>query len=349
MPEKPGENTPPRRAFSDVFHRLRQGLTGGGKQAPDETINDTLNKGRIIGGQKKGSLQEIEVEFARNPDRGPVFDARHNALLITRQLIEALLSGDKERITEMRQQIARTGGFLMHYNGEGKERLEHSYDPTNPRQGGWLMAETTAVPVDPMGFPLGEERILGADGQFYVPPDTPDATYDKFPLLLGAGDRILDGDMISQEIRGKPQIAMLIGDIATVPNWSGYGFAAATEDAAFQRVVQQINAQRQNVIKYALAAIASVKAVCRGNVMLSKVQEPGLRNYRSLYLHTLRQNATGFIHGKQVLQMVPVELPAGDKGELLVDWYVTVQQMEEAEGRDDIVIRDENMNLPETA
>lgn len=349
MPEKPGEDTPQRSSFRDVFHRLRQGLTGSGSQPQPEAIGDTLNKGKVVGGQKRGRLMEIEVEFARDPARGVDFDRRHNDLLITRALIEALLSGDKARITEMRQKIAKTGGFLMHYDGEGKDRLEHGYDFSYPSKGGWLMAETSAVPVDSTGFPLRQDRILGADGQFYIPADTPDATAEKFPLLLSNNDRILDGDMISQEIRGKPQIAMLIADIATVPDWSGYGFAAATEDAAFQRVVQEINVQRENVIKYALAAIASVKAVCKGNVMLSKVQEPGLRNYRSLYLHTLRQNATGYIHGKQTLQKVPVELPAGDKGELLVDWYVTVQQLEEVEVRDDIVIRDEDTTLPDAA
>ncbi len=342
MPEHPDDYRPIEE-FDDHFERLLSEMGNGGKPAPAD-IGEKLDREKVQGGHKLGRLEDIEVEFVRNPARGADFDRRHNDLLITREVIETLLSQEKARISAMRTQVARSGGFLMRYDRVGEQRLHDVYDGQNPVKGGWLMAETSGIPLDRSGQRIAG-RVLGADGQFYIPPDDDTATPDPFPLLQIGKDSFLDAPMTSEEVRTHPQTAMLIADISSVREFTGYGFSAATEDAAFLRVVQEINAQRSgiNAIKYALAAIASVKGVMDKNkVLLAPALDPeGMRNYRSMFLHTLRGDASGDLLGKQVRHLVPVELPAGDEGFLYVDWYVTSQRLENATMRSDLALRDE--------
>jgi len=324
-------------AFEAAMQRLRQ---KGANEVSTEEIA-ALQQGRKSEGSKMGSLSEVAVEFVRNPDRGASFDLRHNQLLITRALIEALLSKDDDRMQEMENQVAQSGGFLMTYDGEGKQRLENAYNFDRPKEGGWLMAETSAVPLGRDGQPLQEGRVLGADGQFLIPADNNDDVPKDFPLL-GEHDYVLDGETISQDVKARPSSAMLIGDIAALREYSRYGFAAVTEDAAFTRLIHEINTQRENKIQYILAAIAGVKGIMNNKgELLHTALEPGIRNWRSLNLHMNRRSAPGFLHGKQRDRRVDVELPAGDMGQLIVDWYVTVQRVSKIVPNIEIHIVDE--------
>jgi len=294
--------------------------------------------------KKSGGLKDIQVEFVRSPSRGVDFDNRHNNLLITENVIEVLLSQEKEHIDELRRSIANKGGFLMRYHGVGEERLRNVYDNNNPQKGGWLMQETSGI-VYKDGAPITEGRVIGADGQFFIPPDDETANTDLFPLLQNGKDQFLDAENLSEDVRKNPASAMLVADISSVSTYNGLGFAAATEDAAFNRIKNEINFVRSTSIKYIFAAIASVKAVTNSKKeLLAPPLEPeGMRNYRSIILHTLRGNASGYIHGKQRHHYVPVGLPAGDRGYLLVDWYVTVQDLENIEPRTDLQMSEENI------
>ena len=294
-----------------------------------------------------GTLQNIEVEFVRSPVRGQDFDARHNRLLITRQAVEILLRGDPEEIKRFRAAIADCGGFLLPYNGVGTERTGDAYDSGQPEKGGWLMAEASGIPVRSSSVPDG--RVVGADAQIYVPPDKViEYSSERAPLPVGPDDRPFEGDSIIAEILRNPQTAMLISDISAVPEWQRFGFAAACEDGAFKRVITEINKVRENAngIKYALAAIASLKGVQDKNHRnLTDVLDPGLRFIRSVLLHTLRSNrAPGVILGKQVGHTVPAELPCGEQGHLLLDWYLTAQPLAGMNIRDDITLREEELN-----
>ncbi len=339
MPEKP-DPTPlsAKQLLADAVRRLdASSLKPNGIQAAMQQVRQTPRP-------RPGSLDDISVEFVRSPERGVNFDTRHNAMLVTREAVEALLSGDQERIGELRTKIETRGGFFLRYQGEGKERLEHAYAADNPGEGGWLMAETSARPIlDGTGEEVSD-KVLGGDGQFLILPDRDDASSDELPLPdVLRGDALIEGEAVLQEILSDPACAMLIADIATAEEYRRYGFARATEDAAFMRVLLDINHHRRKTVKYALAAMASLKGVQDANHQsLSPVHEPGMRNMPSLLLHVSKPGrAPGFILGKQKGRTVPVELPAGDQGHLLFDWYVTAQPLANVRHRSDIDMRDE--------
>lgn len=314
--------------------------------ASSPSIKEALQKSRVEEGKKVGSLRDIQVEFVTNPERGVDFDIRHNQLLIRDELVKVLSANNPVKIRELEEQIAESGGFLLKYDGEGRERLLDAYDFKNPKKGGWLMAETSAIPLDRGGNPLTKNRVLGADGQFYIPPDSDDASPDLFPLLEAGTDSILDGETISEDIKTRPAHAMLIADISAVREYSRFGFAAVTEDAAFYRLIHEINQQRERVIKYVVAAVASVKGVMdnRGVLQAPVLEQSGLRNWRSLNLHTNRGNARGFLHGKQKNHEVPVTLLNEQPGKLLVDWYVTIQEVKKISPPQNLFMFDEKVD-----
>lgn len=345
MPEKPdpAPSLSARQLLADAVRRLDpSSLT------PTKTngIQAALQQARQNVPQRPGSLDDISVEFVRSPDRGVNFDARHNAMLLTRESVEALLSGDQERINELRAKVETRGGFFLRYQGEGKERLEHAYSHDRPGEGGWLMAETSGRPMlDPTREEFSK-KVLGGDGQFLILPDRDNVSSDELPLPdILRGDTVMEGEAILQEIMNDPACAMLIADIATLEEYRRYGFARATEDAAFMRVLLDINHHRQKTVKYALAAMASLKGVQDANHQnLSPIHEPGMRNMPSLLLHVSKPGrAPGFILGKQKGRTVPVELPAGDQGHLLFDWYVTAQPLANVKPRSDIDMHEEQL------
>lgn len=283
------------------------------------------------------NASEVHVRFLHDPRHGEDFDRRHNALLVTRMLIEALLSQNPDRICEVRREIEGRGGFLMQYNGEGAHRLTKAYSTQMPEAGGWLMTETTGRMN---GAPL---HVMGADGQFYIPPDDTRLFDTDLPIPEFPADRPIEGDAALAAIQEDPRIAMLVGDIAAFREYQGRGLAAATEDAAYARVAQVINEQRVHKIQYALAAIASIKGLRddAGNDLVPPM-DPGMRNLRSVLLHTVRNRSTpGMILAQLRGRTTDVELPDGAPGKLLVDWYVTGQPIENAKLPGHITVSDE--------
>ncbi len=330
---------------------LRQALVAAANQPNQEQslnptgITEALQQSCVEGGNKIGSLRDVQVERVTNPERGPSFDFRHNQLLTRDALVEVLASNDSERIRALEDEIAESGGFLLEYNGVGTERLNNAFDFNDPARGGWIMLETSAIPLDKNGAPLTSGKVLGADGQFYIPPDSDDASPEHFPLLEAGRDVIMNGLVISEGIKTHPAEAMCIADISAVREYSRFGFAAVTEDAAFY-LLQEINGLRQHTIKYVVAAIASVKGVMdnEGALLAPALDGSGLSNLRSLNLHINRRNARGFLHGKQSGRRVPVNLPDKTPGSLIVDWFVTVQEVKKMTPPQNLYIFGKNMN-----
>ncbi len=275
---------------------------------------------------------EIEVQFVADAKRGSDFDARHELLNVSARVIETIRFGTDNQIAQLTKDIQGQGGFLMSYKGVGEQRIENRLDSRWSEEGGWVMAETSGRPVNSETNWQPGERIVGGDGHFWVPPDR-EIDLGDLPLPIADEDVVLEGEKIIEEILSDPACAVLIADIcATTPKM---GFASATEDVALHQI-SLLNATRRHQLKYAIAAIASVKGLeNEQGEPIGREFDPGLLNVASVILHT-RANLPGCMLGRQTNRKVSATLPDGTPVSLLVDWYITAQKLAGIQPRKDV-------------
>ncbi len=271
--------------------------------------------------------QDIIVTKIEDPARGPEFDYRHEKLNITPEVVATALSHEPDRAFLLRRKIRDRGGFLEHYSDVGAGRIAETVRPGENDGGGWLMLEASGSLVKG-GVP--HPRIVGGDGHFFVPPDK-QLFVPSVPLPIDQErhDVVFDEGLDAlREILADPACAMLVSDICTVEEARGCGFASATEDTAIDRA-KELNQERTHKLRYLVAAIAAVRGVLDSHGRMIGIEfKPSLLNMISLIMHVRRQAHEGLIMGIQRGRTVPTELPGGDKGEILLDWYTTAQPID---------------------
>ncbi len=252
-------------------------------------------------------LLKIRADIVRDPAYAAEMCARHNRALVAHAIAAAIKQsreGDETSLSNVRETVKHTGGFLNRYTA--KTLAQHIASAH------WIIAQARGKHfIDPVQQTVGETATR-ADIHIRVPkvharqPVLTPFTRTKGAWFYGHGENF------AKEVKRHPEACGVVEDIVSDSEVMHHGYASAARVRAFAHLLEH-----HCHVRYVIAEVFSVTHLDE------KPVDPEVSNIISLLVHADSKICPAPLVWRRVGR--PLHTPSGKLG---VAWDVTVHDIQ---------------------